>query len=167
MINWIKDACSKLPKSYGNILIYCTLTGLRPTEACDSISLIHKELDNYLKKDSMILEHYKYPVFMRKTKKAFISLVNDSILNIAKEAFPHSYNSLRLFIERNQHLKMHMAYCRKVFATHLRINGISQEEIDVLQGRTPTSVFSRYYFRPDFDNLRIRNVIENLHQQII
>jgi hypothetical protein len=85
MISWIKDACSKLPKSHGNILIYCTLTGLRPSEACQSIALIHSDLDNYLNKELMVLEHYKYPqLFIRKTKKAFISLVNDSILEIAQ-----------------------------------------------------------------------------------
>jgi len=167
MINWIKDACSKLPKSYGNILIYCTLTGLRPSEACESIGLIHRDLENYLNKDSMTLEHYKYPdLFIRKTKKAFISLVNDSILDMAKKAYPYSYNALRLFIERNHHLEMNMAFCRKVFATHLRINGISEEWINVLQGRTPASVFSRHYFRPDFDNKRILNIVESLFQQI-
>jgi hypothetical protein len=50
MVARLKDICSKLPKSYSNILLYNTLTGLRPDEACKSISLIHKEEHNYLKK---------------------------------------------------------------------------------------------------------------------
>ena len=45
-----------------------------------------------------------------------------------------------------------MSYCRKIFATHLRTNGIEQETIDFLQGRVPRSVFARHYFRPDFKN---------------
>ncbi|MDE1818688.1 MAG: hypothetical protein KGI19_08810 [Thaumarchaeota archaeon] len=168
MINWIKDTYAKIPKSYGNILIYCTLTGLRPSESCESISLIHKDLDNYLKKDSMILEHYKYPnSFIRKTKKAFISLVNDSILDVAKQAYPHSYNSIRLLIERNHKIPMHMAFCRKVFATYLRVNGIEQELIDLLQGRTPASVFARHYYRPDFDYGKIKQLLLKLHHEIV
>jgi intergrase/recombinase len=41
---------------------------------------------------------------------------------------------------------MNMAYCRKVFATYLRSNGVEQETIDLLQGRTPKSVFAKHYF---------------------
>ena len=48
MIQWVKDVISKLPESYYNIIIYNTLTGLRPREAIISISLIQKDLENYL-----------------------------------------------------------------------------------------------------------------------
>jgi len=34
MLKWVKDTCLQIPKSYANILIYCTLTGLRADEAC-------------------------------------------------------------------------------------------------------------------------------------
>ena len=166
MINWLKDTCSKLPKSYSNILLYNTLTGLRPTEACQSISLIHSDLNNYLKDDTMVLEHYKYPhIFIRKTKKSYISIVTETILNIAKHADIHSYNSIRMAIRKSD-LHMHMAYCRKIFATHLRNDGIEQEIIDLLQGRAPKSVFSRHYFRPDFNHQRIRDSIESLFDKI-
>jgi hypothetical protein len=71
MIAWVKNTYSVLPKEYGNILLYCTLTGLRPDEACKSIQLIHNDIDNYLNKESMTLEHFKYPdIFIRRTKKA-------------------------------------------------------------------------------------------------
>jgi len=166
MINWLNDTCSKLPKSYSNILIYNTLTGLRPVEACNSISLIHKDLSNYLRNDMMILEHYKYPdIFIRRTKNAYISIITDSILEIAKQTAIHSYNSIRMAI-RKIDFDMHMAYCRKIFATHLRNDGIEQELIDLLQGRAPKSVFSRHYFRPDFNHQRIRNSLQSLFNEI-
>lgn len=47
-------------------------------------------------------------------------------------------------------LDMQMGYCRKIFCTYLRINGIEQEVIDLLQGLLPRTVFERHYFRPDF-----------------
>jgi hypothetical protein len=87
MITWLKDTCSKLHSSYGNILLFNTLTGLRPDEACKSIQIIQKEEGNYVRKDLMILEHYKFPhIFIRRTKKAYISIVTDSVLGLAKQA---------------------------------------------------------------------------------
>jgi intergrase/recombinase len=45
---------------------------------------------------------------------------------------------------------MHLLYCRKIFATYLRLEGVEQEIIDLLQGRIPRNVFVRHYFRPNF-----------------
>jgi hypothetical protein len=166
MVAWLKDVCSKLPKSYGNILLYNTLTGLRPDEACKSITLIHKEENNYLKKDVMTLEHFKYPeIFIRRTKKAYISIVTDSILDLAKQSSVCGYNALRLAIKRRD-LDMNMAYCRKIFATNLRMNGIEQEIIDLLQGRIPKSIFVRHYFRPDYKYNRIRESVSSLYSSL-
>jgi len=75
-------------------LIYNTLTGLRPTEACHSIALIQSNLWVYLKQDKMILEHYRYPqIYIRNSKKAFISIVDDNIIKIAMEAVNCGYNA--------------------------------------------------------------------------
>jgi hypothetical protein len=166
MINWLKDTCSKLTRSYSNILIYGVLTGLRPDETCHSIRLLHTEHDNYLNKESMVLEHFKYPeIFIRRTKKAYISILTDQILEIAKEAGDYGYNALRLKVKRKG-LDMNMAFCRKIFATHLRSNGIEQETIDLLQGRIPKSVFGRHYFRPDFSRQRIKDAITSLYESL-
>jgi intergrase/recombinase len=167
MLKWLKDTYSSLSKPYGNILLYGTLSGLRPDEACKSIILLKKEQDNYLRRDLMILEHYKYPdIFIRRTKKAYISIVTDSMLELAKQSAACGYNALRLAVKRKK-LDMNMAYCRKVFATYLRMNGIEQEIIDLLQGRTPKSVFAKHYFRPDFDYQKIKDVITSLYSSIV
>jgi hypothetical protein len=168
MIEWLKNCCSKLSQSYGNILLFNTLTGLRPDEACKSIMLIQKEEDNYIRKDLMILEHYKFSdVFIRRTKKAYISIVTDSILDLARQSANCGYNALRLTVKRKG-LDMNMSYCRKIFATFLRTQGIEQEIIDLLQGRAPKSVFARHYFKPNFteEKEKITVWLENLYQQI-
>jgi intergrase/recombinase len=74
-------------------------------------------------------------------------------------------NALRLAIKRKE-LDMNMGYCRKIFATYLRTHAIQQEIIDLLQGRTPKSVFAKHYFRPDFSYDRIRFLIETLFRII-
>ena len=168
MLSWLKNAIAQIPKPYANILIYATLTGLRPAEACHSIALIQSDLQVYLKQDKMILEHYKYPeTYIRNSKKAFISIVDDTIIRIGLEAASCGYNGLRNYLVRRK-LGMNMSYCRKIFATYLRTKGIEQETIDLLQGRIPKSVFARHYFRPDFENIQneIRNSLNILRNEI-
>jgi len=167
MISWLKKTCSILPKEYGNVLLYCSLTGLRPDEACKSIQLINNDIDNYLNRESMTLEHFKYPdIFIRRTKKAYISIVTEKILELARNSGYLSYNAMRMRVRQNNK-QMRMSYCRKIFATHLRMNGVESEIIDILQGRAPKSIFARHYFKPDINNDRIRVVLSSLMKVIL
>ena len=168
MLDWLKTPINHMPSSHNNILIYCTLTGLRPEEACQSISLIKKDKQHYLNKEAMILEHIRYPeVFIRKTKQAYVSVITNSILQIAEKSGQYDYNALRCYLRR-RNIPMHMNYCRKIYATYLRSNGIEQEIIDLLQGRIPKSIFVRHYFRPDLDSLeRVRKCLTQLKKLII
>ncbi len=168
MLTWLKNAIAQIPKPYANILIYNTLTGLRPAEACQSIALTQTDLQNYLGQGKMVLEHYRYPeIYIRNSKKAFISIVDDTIIKIGLEAANCGYNALRNYLVRRK-LGMNMSYCRKIFATHLRTKGVEQETIDLLQGRIPKSVFARHYFRPDFENVqdKIRKSLSILQNEI-
>jgi intergrase/recombinase len=168
MLSWLKNVVAQIPKPYANILIYNTLTGLRPAVACQSIALILSDLQYYLKKDKMVLEHYRYPeIYIRNSKKVFISIVDDTIIKIGLDAANCGYNALRNYLVRRK-LGMNMSYCRKIFATHLRTKGVEQETIDLLQGRIPKSIFARHYFRPDFDNVqnKIRKSLHTLQNEI-
>jgi hypothetical protein len=169
MLEWLTQTSSLLPQKYSDVLIFNTLTGLRPSEACLSIKLIQSNLEMYLNQESRIVEHFKFPEFMRRTKKAYISIMNDNILNLAKLAPRHlTYNQLKLQFKRAGVSSMHMLYCRKIFATYLRLEGIEQEIIDLLQGRIPRNVFVRHYFRPSFarENEKVRNALENMFEKI-
>jgi Archaeal phage integrase len=169
MFYWLKDTCSRLPQKYANVLIFNTLTGLRPSEAHTSISLIHNNIENYLNDDTKILEHFRFPDFIRRTKKAYISIVNDHILEIARSAHKEvTYNQLKFQFKRVGMGAIHMLFCRKIFATYLRIQGVEQEIIDLLQGRIPRNVFVRHYFRPNFakENEKVTISLENLYEGI-
>ncbi len=168
MVTWLKNAYSKLPREYGNVLLYCTLTGLRPTEATESVLLIHDEIDNYINKESMTLEHFRYPeIFIRRTKKAYISIVTDTILDVARNSGSYSYNAIKMLMMRNN-IDMNMSYCRKIFATYLRMNQVEVEIIDLLQGRIPKSVFARHYYRPDLTQLdKIRSLLDTLCKKLV
>jgi hypothetical protein len=167
MINWIKDTYPKLPRNYANVLIFNTLTGLRPSEACVAIGLIHSDSNNYVNRSAQTLEHFRYPLFIRRTKKAYISIYNDQIIQIAKDTCKDITYSVLKYIFRRSDLNLNMSFCRKIFATYLRSHGIEQEIIDLLQGRAPRSVFVRHYYRPDFGYDTIRNVIDSLYGEIV
>ncbi len=148
------------------------MTGLRPDEALKALNLIKIKAEEYIDSGRGILKHYQYPdKFLRQTKNAYISVVNDDILEIAKNT-PNKenyYPSLHKRISITNNFKMNMYYCRKVFATFLRNKGIEPEVIDLLQGRISSSVFVNHYYRPnitEFITNRVRPLLKTMQKQI-
>ena len=73
MLEYVKQVLALLPRSHGNVIIFGTLIGLRPVEACKSIQLIHTDISNYLNTDLFILEHFKWKnIFIRSTKNRLL-----------------------------------------------------------------------------------------------
>ncbi len=150
---WLRQVIKSVPKDYATVLIFDTLTGLRPTEAALSCKLITElseknQLDCYLDKDLMMLQHFKFPdLFLRKSKNAYISFVTPELVNLVLESKPHmKYSAIDTVIGRagfNTQTKQ----LRKIFATRLR-NSLPQEIVDLLQGRISQSVFMKFYYKP-------------------
>ena len=72
MINWIKSGVSELSKEVSHILLFNTLTGLRPEEAQKAIHLIKTKGDEYVNKDKGLLLHYIYPATFFRTTNAIL-----------------------------------------------------------------------------------------------
>ena len=59
------------------IVKFACLTGLRPAEAVESVRLINDKeaFPKYYNPKPQALEHFRFPdIFLRQTKKAYISL---------------------------------------------------------------------------------------------
>jgi intergrase/recombinase len=169
MLEYVKQVLAVLPHSHAHVIIFATLTGLRPIEACKSVQLIHTDLANYLNSDLFILEHFKWKdIFIRSTKKSFISVMTDRLLQIAKTADPQSYTSIYAYLHKRG-LPMRMNYCRKIFGTHLRYCGIESEMVNLLEGRISPEIFVRHYWSPNMkqDIERIRKAIDKLADQLM
>jgi intergrase/recombinase len=168
MIKWLKDTHSRLPRKYANMLLFNTLTGLRPSEACTAIGLIHTDSNNYINRSNHTLEHFRYPCFIRRTKKAYISIYNDKIIEVAKDTRKDITYSFLKYLFRKYGLSLNTSFCRKIFGTYLRLRGIEQETIDLLQGRSPKSVFARHYFRPNFteEKEKVTVCLDDLYREI-
>lgn len=170
MLKWIRDCVERLPSEYGNMICFNTLTGLRPDESIKALHLLKNEHPEYVDHERMMLLHYRFPaLFLRVSKKAFVSVVNKDILEIGY-ATPMNikYSSVRTRL-KGLNIPMHLYYCRKVFATYLRNKGIEPEIIDLLQGRISDSVFVNHYYRPDINEIitrRIKPVLEELMSEL-
>jgi intergrase/recombinase len=169
MLSWIKESVSALPTSWSNVIVFNTLTGLRPDEGYKAMELINSDTANYVDRARMLLLHYNYPdSFLRVSKNAYVSVINENIIRIARNSEPiTSYRHIRNTFG-SYSISMNMYYCRKVFATFLRNEGIEPEIIDLLQGRIPNSVFVRHYYRPDSSKFdEIRSKLDKLHGLLV
>lgn len=150
MLRHVKGMIKVLPPAYGNIIKFDCLTGLRPAEAVESVRLINDKeaFAKYYKPERMALEHFRFSsVFLRWTKKTYISFVSPELLKIANSISAASsynkilsYNAIRLAI-RKRGINCDMRLCRKIHASWFSHCGIQSEIIDMLQGSTPRSVF--------------------------
>ena len=148
--------------NYKDALEFIALSGLRVGEALEVMKLYSKDGENYLNKELMLLEHFRYPeIFMRRSKKAYITVLDSYMLNLLDHAKPVTYDALRSSIRR----RLGGGHCpsifRKIWATFMRRHGLEPEAIDLLQGRTPKSIFLKHYYRPDLKHL-IEDVREGL-----
>jgi intergrase/recombinase len=149
----IREMVDKTPTQMANIIKFDCLTGLRPAEAVEAVRLINDKeaFAKYYNPEQMTLQHYRFPsVFLRATKKAFVSFMTPDMLDIIKnnnnidDVVVPSYNAIRLAC-RKRGINMDMRFCRKLFASWLHQCGISDFVIDALQGRVAQSVLVRHY----------------------
>ena len=142
------------------VILFLALSGLRVEESLNCIRIFHEQgAKNYLNEELGVLEHYRFPeTFIRKTKHAYITVIDDYMLDLLENAEPVSYDKLRSYFRRRSRSKCGFHLFRKIWATYMHRQRIDTEIIDLLQGRIPKTIFSRYYYRPDLkpllDNIR-------------
>ncbi len=156
----------------GQIIKFGTLIGARCTEIIECVKLINNNnpeiFPRYYNRERQALEHFKFgDIFLRETKKCYISFVRDDILDIVKgiEKVP-SRNAIGKACQRRG-IKMEMHLTRKLFASWLRKEGVQAEVVDLLQGRVAPSILTRHYMvpAPSFKS-DVLKAIEKLRERI-
>ena len=153
MVSKVEEMIRGIPRIYGEVVRFACLTGLRPSEACESVSfIVDPTVKHYYNPQQQCLEHFRFPsVFLRPTKKTFISyLSRDNYHAIASLGCknPPTWNVIRSACKRRK-INMNMRLCRKVFASWLIQSGIDSTTVDMLQGRCPPNILARHYQSPD------------------
>jgi hypothetical protein len=171
MIGWLKEAIQVLPANYAKFFLFCTLTGMRCSEALESVKLIKSDpgtFKRYYDPDGQVLRHYLFPnIFFRRTKAVYISVVDDEMIGIAQdiEKVP-TIDALKM-VSRRTSVSMRVKYCRKIFASYLHRCGESSDLIDMLQGRIGKNIFLKHYLTPSADYKdRVLQALEKLQQQL-
>jgi intergrase/recombinase len=158
MMAKVKEMIRLLGGFMGQIVKFAVLTGLRPGEVIESVKLLAGNNKfatvKYYNEERQALEHFRFPeIFLRKTKKAYISFVTTGMIEeVVRDTLPQapSYTAIRQAC-RKKGIYCNIAYCRKIFASWLSKEGISDIMIDMLQGRTPRIVLVQHYLTPTSD----------------
>jgi hypothetical protein len=173
MLQLLRQAMQQLPKAYSDMLLFSILTGLWASECANCIRLINdaESLKIYYNESHQCLEHFKFPnICIRGTKSAYISLVSKETNRLAQNRGKSpTFKCLKLVCKRSNCLKsMQLKYGRKIFASYLRqIGKIESENVDLLQGRVPKSVFARLYFTPSLDyRNKVLDTLKQFQEQL-
>jgi hypothetical protein len=96
------------------------LTGLRPSEACMSLSIVAEQgLEGYYNSKLIALEHFRFNQFLRWTKDCYLSFISENVCEkMLDYGQPVSWNKLCSKIARAG-LKVRLHELRKVWATTL------------------------------------------------
>jgi len=147
------------------IVKFACLVGLRASEVIESVRLLNlqktltdtpsatpqKRSPNYYNPERQALKHFRFPeIFLRQTKKAYISFVTPEMLELATGIPVDKVPTLDAITHacRRKGIKMEMFLCRKIFASWLRKESIQPEVVDMLQGRVSQSILTRHYLVP-------------------
>jgi intergrase/recombinase len=161
--DWYQKACHVLRPNEQLYLHFLGMTGLRLTEGIISFNKIIENskqgsLNEYYNEEKGLLEHFKYKQeFLRKTKNVYISIVPKDLVLTVSNSQPVSYDGIRKRLMRAK-LPCRMNEQRDYFGTFMVRHGLIREEVDLLQGRIPPSIFIRHYWSPSFTELKERTL---------
>jgi intergrase/recombinase len=168
VLDWYNIAISNLRDNEKTLLKLCLYSGLRRTEALTSFNKIielkkQNRLNEYYDFNLNCLMHFKYPKeFIRRTKNTYISFIPESLVNEISTSEPVSYAAIRKRLNKNN-IKVRIDELRDYFGTFLLQHGILEQEVNLLQGRIPPSIFVKHYWSPKLSELKDR-VFKALNQ---
>jgi hypothetical protein len=152
VFEWVREVKQRRP-DISVFMDYIAVTGLRLDEAVQSYNLmiqLKKEgkLSAYYNEANETLEHFRFKdIFIRKSKKAFISFVpKDLIAKIVLQCPLSSKHSVQQLVKKRG-LKIRFADVREAHASFLT-KYLNPAEIDFLHGRVSTNIFMANYFNP-------------------
>jgi intergrase/recombinase len=161
LIEWIEKASEVVRPNERLFLKFLLLTGLRASEAIESFNLItrlHKEnrLSTYYDEEQSLLQHFQFKdKFIRGTKNAYVSFVPNSLVDEICNSEELTYAQIIKRLRRKG-LRLGLNEFRDYFGSFLVRHNLIREEVDLLCGRIPPSIFLRHYWSPSFKELRQR-----------
>jgi intergrase/recombinase len=152
VFTWVKEV-KRVRPDIKEFMDFISVSGLRLNEAVQSFNLIVRlsregKLNKYYNEQTETLEHFRFKeVFIRKSKKAFISFIPKQLIEKVKMSEPlTSKHSVQQFVKK-QGLKIRFADIREAHNT-LLTKYLNQSEIDFIAGRVSSNIFMSNYYNP-------------------
>ena len=105
IVDWVSTIKQKVP-SLSVFMDFVAFTGVRFVEAVNSYNLIisldrSRSLSQYYNCDRELLEHYRFKdLFMRRSKKLFISFASQTLIDVVRNCTPLSENAIQKRIRK-------------------------------------------------------------------
>ena len=173
-MQWLRESLPKVPREYRVSMCYIALSGLRPSEACESATLVHNlsaqgRLAEYYDKELCLLSHFSYPkIFLRNTKNAFISFISPALIKVVSDSRPLSYMAVQCALWKYNCEPIQTKGLRKYYATLVK-SKLDNDMTDLMQGRLDPRVLLRHYVRPILAELRdkVLTAIKPLEEELL
>ena len=173
ILTWYKEASNIIRVHEQTYLKFLILSGLRKEEGINAFNKIIQlrnddRLGEYYDNNLKCLLHFKYPeTFLRNTKNVFITFITEDLLNEISNNDPVTYPMIIKRMYR-KNIKCRLNELRDYYGTFLLHHGILEQEVNLLQGRIPPSIFIKHYWSPKLSELRDRifNVLVDLEKKL-
>ena len=159
--NWIRQVKEERPE-LTQLLDLMAVSGLRFVEGVNSCNLIvdltkseklildrdgRNYRSGYFNKELSSLEHFWFrDLFLRETKKAFVSFVPQILLDQIGKSEKLNTDQVQQLVRRRG-LKLRFSDIREAHGTFM-VKFLKTPEIDFLHGRVTSTVFMANYFNP-------------------
>ena len=162
LLPWLKEASNILKNNESLYLRFMLLSGIRKSEgvqALNKIIKLHKQniLNEYYNDDLSVLEHFRYKQFLRHSKNVYITIIPKSFIMEIANNEPVSYVALHKRL-RKRGIRTRIKELRQYYGSFMVRHELIREEVDLLQGRVPKSIFVRHYLTIGFKELRDRTL---------
>ena len=149
LLEWYAEAVSVLRKSE-KLLKFLLVTGVRKEEAIMSFNKIiepskHSNLSIYYNDEFGVLQHFVFKeLFLRNTENLYVSIIEKPLVLEISDSEPVTYEQVRKRLVRHG-LKLRINEIRDFYGSFMVRHNLIKEEVDLLQGRIPPSIFLRHY----------------------
>jgi hypothetical protein len=161
LLDWYSKATSVLRENEKLLLRFLLRTGVRKEEGIMSFNKIidltkQNNLAIYYNEELNVLQHFVFKeLFLRNTKNLYVSIIEKTLVNEVTQSDQVTYEQVRKRLLRNG-LKLRINELRDFYGSFMVRHNFIKEEVDLLQGRIPPSIFLRHYWSPSFKELRDR-----------
>jgi intergrase/recombinase len=112
----------------------------------------------YYNEELNVLQHFVFKeLFLRNTKNLYVSITEKQLITEIAQSDPVTYEQIRKRLLRKG-LKLGINELRDFYGSFMVRHNLIKEEVDLLQGRIPPSIFIRHYWSPSFKELRDRTM---------